>query len=200
MSLKLFLLCSCITRLNKQHRCFSAEDLKKKVHLSGQPAPRQHRRLALCCLAQVSLSGLLLQLTVGGAAPLLLQRHHGANTGVHLPKPPAGFILQHFTHLNTDAKQRLTHMLREFDAFHCDIKGGGVFDAGALPPPLHHFRCLGLPLCPRWRAEELEAEFAADVQRTICADKLRGYRKKCFRSERQLRNRLVFMLEPSNVV
>lgn len=84
-------------------------------------------------------------------------------------------------------KQQLTHMLRESDAFHCDIKGGGVFDAGALPPPLHHFHRFWLPLCPWWRAEELEAKFAANVQRAVCADKLQGYREKSFRSERAIK-------------
>lgn len=55
-------------------------------HLAGQPAPCQHRSLAVHDLTQVFFSGLLLQFTVGGAASLLLQRHHGADTRVHLPE------------------------------------------------------------------------------------------------------------------
>lgn len=63
-------------------------------------------------------------------------------------------------------------MLREFNAFHCNIKGGCIFVTGVLPPPLDHLNCFRLSLCPRWRAEELEAKFTVNIQHTICANKL----------------------------
>lgn len=56
------------------------------THLTGQPAPRQHRSLAVHHPTQVFSSGLLLEVAVGGATSLLLQRHHGADTRVHLPR------------------------------------------------------------------------------------------------------------------
>lgn len=65
-------------------------------------------------------------------------------------------------------------MLREFNAFHRNIKSGCVFVPGVFPPPLDHLNCFGLSFCPRWRAEELEAKFTVDIQHTICADKLEG--------------------------
>lgn len=78
----------------------------------------------------------------------------------------------------TSGKQQLTHMLGQFDAFHCDIQCGGVFDAGVLPPPLRHLDHFGLPLRPRWRTEELQAKFAADVECVVCADELKEPRKR----------------------
>lgn len=64
-------------------------------------------------------------------------------------------------------------MLREFDAFHRNIKGGCVFVSGVLPPPLDHLNGFRLSLRPRWRAEELEAKFTVDIQHTIRANKLK---------------------------
>lgn len=64
-------------------------------------------------------------------------------------------------------------MLREFNAFHRNIKGGGIFVSGGLLPPLDHLNCFRLPLCTRWRAEELQAKFTVDIQHTVCANKLK---------------------------
>lgn len=54
------------------------------THLSRQSVPFQRCQFALQRLCQASLGDLVLQFTVRGAAPLLLQRHHGADTRVHL--------------------------------------------------------------------------------------------------------------------
>lgn len=54
-------------------------------------------------------------------------------------------------------------MLGELNAFHRNIKGGGVFVPGVLPPPLEHLNSFGLSLCPRWREEELEAKSTVNV-------------------------------------
>lgn len=68
-------------------------------------------------------------------------------------------------------------MLRQFDAFHCDIQCGGVFDAGVLPPPLHHFDRFLLPLGSWRRTEELQAKFAANVEHVVGADELKEPRR-----------------------
>lgn len=77
------------------------------------------------------------------------------------------------TYIVTAIKQQFTHMLGEFNSFHRDIKGGCVFVSGELPPPLDHLNRFRLSFCPRWRAEELEANFRVDVQHTIRANKLK---------------------------
>lgn len=86
----------------------------------------------------------------------------------------------------TWGKKQLTHVLGQFDAFHGDIECGGVFDAGVLPPPLHHLDHSRLPLDSRRRTEELQAKLAANVDRVVCADELKEPRRSTLKESSRL--------------
>lgn len=89
---------------------------------------------------------------------------------------------------------QLTYMLWEFDAFDCNIKGGCVFIPGVLPPPFDHLNHFRLSLCPRWRAEELEAEFTVNIQHAVCANQLEDTGKKMMIKRSNKTCRWVFSL------
>lgn len=57
---------------------------QKKSNLSGYAAPLNDLWFALQYLCAGFIGHLRIELTVGGAASLLLESHHGADTGVHL--------------------------------------------------------------------------------------------------------------------
>lgn len=84
-------------------------------------------------------------------------------------------------------------MLRKFNAFHRNIKGGCVFVSGVLPPPLDHLDCFRLSLCPRWRTEELEAKLTVDVQHTIRTDKLNDENVKLVLKRTNFLSKLFFI-------
>lgn len=65
-------------------------------------------------------------------------------------------------------------MLREFNAFYCNIEGRCIFGSSVLSPPFNHLNCFRLALCPMWRAKELETKFTVNIQDTICANKLKN--------------------------
>lgn len=116
----------------------------------------------------------MLQFTVGGASSLLLQRHHGPHTGVHLQSQIISILTYNWSSQLNNSKviKWLIYMLRKLDAFHCNIKGWWVFVPGVHPPPLKRLDCFRLPLCPRWRTIQLEAKFTINIQHTICTNNL----------------------------
>lgn len=116
----------------------------------------------------------MLQFTIGGASSLLLQCHHGPNTGVHLQSQIISILTNNWSLQLNNSKviKWLIYMLRKLDAFHCNIKGWWVFVPGVHPPPLKRLDCFRLPLCPRWRTVQLEAKFTINIQYTICTNNL----------------------------
>lgn len=91
----------------------------------------------------------------------------------------------------------LIYMLRQLDAFHCNIKGWWVFVPGVHPPPLKGLDCFRLPLCPRWRKIQLEAKFTINIQHTICTNNLVDTREKYVRvNEAIWSNKLFLSVRP----
>lgn len=124
---------------------------------------------------------MVLQFAVRGAAPLLLQGHHGANGRVHLDQSTRidDLLTYEEKPKNNDAfKLPITYVFREFDAFDRYVKGGRIFVSGILSPPLHHLNGSRSSLRPQWREEELQAKLTVDIQVTVCAVQLKYERKK----------------------
>lgn len=84
------------------------------------------------------------------------------------------YQIRAYHHKEIEARnQQLTYMLREFDAFHRNVKGGCIFVSGVLSPPLNHLNGSRLSLRSQRRTEELKTKFTVDIQNTVCAHQLK---------------------------